>query len=138
MRGQLFSIDFMIGLALFLVVIAMVFVLGVIKPNMSSLSIQGRVNQITDFLVLNKLGTENILGCNKILNMSSQPYEVIRNETGASPFNIYVEFKNNTNICSGNQTSIGMVVTNSTATTSVVRIVNVQGNKMQMVVKLYA
>jgi hypothetical protein len=137
MKGQLFSIDFMISLSIFLLTLTLVFFLIIVKPGTTNTSIQTKANQIADFLVTTKLGTENILRCTKIVDLASQSYETIRNDTGATPFDIYVKFVNSTNICSGSQTDIGSVPSVSTTIVSVVRIVNIDQNKMQMIVRLY-
>ncbi len=137
MKGQLFSIDFMIALTIFIGTIAVISFLGIVKPGVTDLSMQAKANQISDLLVTGKLGrNENVLDCSVVVGLSSQSYDFIRNETKAAPFDIYVEFKNNTNICSGNQTSLGTPKSANTAV-SVVRIVNLDNKMMQMIVRLY-
>lgn len=137
MKGQLFSIDFMIGLSIFLITMSLVFYLVMIKPAASNLSIQAKTNQIAEFLVTSKLGTENVLVCDEIYSLSIEPYADILKDTDARPYDISVLFLNNTNICLGRQTTIGATPSTYTTVVSTVRIVNVDGNEMQMVVKLY-
>jgi len=136
MKGQLFSVDFLMALTLFFAVIGIAAYLWLALPNYRIYDVQERANSIAEFLVSSKLGEENILECSKITDLASKNDETIKTELNANPYDIWVEFKNATSICNGDKVDISSEST-SPRIVSVVRIVHVEGEKMQMIVRLY-
>lgn len=136
MKGQLFSVDFLMALTLFFAVIGIAAYLWLALPNYRIYDVQERANSIAEFLVSSKLGEENILECSKITDLASKNDETIKTELNANPYDIWVEFKNTTSICNGEKVDISSEST-SPRIASVVRIVYVEGEKMQMIVRLY-
>jgi len=138
MKGQLFSIDFMIALGIFILTLGLVLYLGYFQFSTSQQIIERSANTIADNIVSNKLGEENILDCVKVTNLASKTYDTIRNETNAYPYDIFIEFMNTTPICGNKKVNIGNKLTKSRTATAIVRIVYLDGQKIQMVVRLYA
>jgi len=137
MKGQLFSLDLFVALSIFFTVIAMVAYFWLIMPNTKQSDIQEKANIIAEFLAANKLGDENVLECSKITNLSLETdAQIIKNKLNVNPYDIFVEFKNTTAVCSGNKVNIGSSIS-STNIASVVKIVYLDGQKMQMIVRLY-
>lgn len=137
MKGQLFSIDFMVAVFIFLVTLSLVIYFGLVIPRGSNQEIQARANSVADYLVTEKLGSQNILECYKVVNFASKNYDEIKNETGSNPYDIWVEFKNSSVICDGNQTNFGDQPSTTTIISSIIRIIYLDDKKMQMIVRLY-
>jgi len=137
MKGQVFTLDLFVALSIFFTVIVMIAYFWLIMPNTRQSYIQEKANIVAEFLASNKLGDENILNCSKIINLSleSDP-KIIKNGLNVNPYDIFVEFKNMTAVCSGNKINIGSSIS-SNSIASVVKIVYLDGQKMQMIVRLY-
>lgn len=136
MKGQLFSIDFLAALTIFFAVIGLVAYIWLILPDYRIYDVQERANSVAEFLVTSKLGEENVLECSKITDLASKDDETIKTELNANPYDIWVEFKNTTSICNGEKVDVSSEST-SARIASVVRIVYVDEEKMQMIVRLY-
>ena len=148
MKGQLFSIDIMVAMGLFFIVLAMIFYIWTTIQDPRIKDVQERALSVSEFLVSSRIGKESILDCyktyllaNKSTNNSAD-YSAVKTELSVGQFDLFVEFKNtsaNTSaICSGNQTNIGVNLTNTTNVASIVRFVSLDNQKMQMIVRLYA
>jgi len=137
MKGQLFSLDLFVALSIFFAVIAIVAYFWLVMPSTRPFDIQEKANIVAEFLTSTKLGDENVLDCSKITNLSleSSP-QIIKNRLNVNPYDIFVEFKNTTVMCNGKKTNIGSPIS-STSIASVVKIVYVDGQRMQMIVRLY-
>ena len=136
MKGQLFSIDFLVALTIFFAVISIAGYLWLALPSYRMYDVQERANSIAEFLVTSKLGEENILECSKITDLASKNDGIIKTELNANPYDVWVEFKNTTTVCNGEKTDISSE-SSSLRIASVVRIVYVDGEKIQMIVRLY-
>ena len=136
MKAQLFSIDLLVALTIFFTVIALVAYFWLVIPSTRSYDVQEKANLIAGFLVSKKLGDENVLECSKVTELASKDCSTIKSELNANPYNISLEFKNTTATCNGNKININCT-SSSTFTASVVRVVYLNGQKMQMVVRLY-
>jgi len=136
MRGQLFSIDLMVALSIFFAVIGIIAYIWLIIPDYTIYDVQEKANSVSSFLVSTKLGEENILECSKITTLSSKDYNTIKTELNTNPYDVWIEFKNTSAICNGDEINIGSELSSSRVA-STVRIVYVDGEKMQMIVRLY-
>lgn len=137
MKAQIFSLDIVFALAIFFIVIGLIMYFWFIMPTESpSFSVQDKANMVADNLITKKIGNENILECEKVTALASKNYNETRNELGCREYELFVEFKNTTKVCNGNKLNIGNS-TNATYTASVVRIVYLDNQKMQMIVRLY-
>jgi len=136
MRGQLFSIDLIVALSLFFAVIGIIAYIWLIIPDYSIYDVQEKANTVSSFLVSTKLGEENVLECSEVTTLASKNYDTIKTELNTNPYDIWVEFKNTSAICNGDEINIGSELISSRVA-SVVRIVYVDGEKMQMIVRLY-
>jgi len=136
MKGQLFSIDLIVALSLFFAVISIIAYIWLIIPDYSIYDVQEKANTVSSFLVSTKLGEENVLKCSKITTLSSKDYDIIKTEINTNPYDVWVEFKNTSAICNGDEINIGSELISSRVA-SVVRIVYVEGEKMQIIVRLY-
>jgi hypothetical protein len=138
MKGQLFSFDLMVSVVVFMFTIGVIGFIWFTLPMRPNLLIQEKANTVADYLVTSRLGDENFLGCDKIASLNLNDYSTIRKELGTGEFDLFVEFKNSSMVCAGNQINIGTEVINSNRAVSVVRIVKLDNQKMQMIVRLYA
>jgi len=136
MKGQLFSIDLLVAVTIFFFVLGLAVYFWLIMPSVQTFDIQEKTNLISEYLVSYRLGTENVLDCWEVSNLSSNNYNDTKEELNVAPYDIYVEFKNTSNICDGNETSIGEPVS-ATKISSVARIVYLDEKIMQMIVRLY-
>ena len=93
MKGQLFSIDFMVALSIFFAVIGMVAYIWLIIPDYSIYDVQEKANTVSDFLVSIKLGEENILECSEITTLASKDYDTIKSELNTNPYDVWIELK---------------------------------------------
>lgn len=136
MKGQLFSIDLIVALSVFFAVIGIVAYIWLIIPDYTIYDVQEKANTVSSFLVSTKLGEENFLECSEITTLASKDYDTIKTELNTNPYDVWIEFKNTSAICNGGEINIGSELSSSRIV-SVVRIVYVDGEKMQMIVRLY-
>jgi len=134
MKGQAFSLDFFVALSIFLLTI--VFIVYISGLNMGfKETINEKAGKISDFLAVKKLGEENILDCGRILDVSSKGYDELRKIS--APYDIYIEFKNTSAVCSGQDVNLGLQLNNNIQTSSVSRLVYLDNQLLQMVIRLY-
>jgi hypothetical protein len=136
MKAQLFSIDLLVAITIFFTILGLISYFWIIGPNVQSYDMQEKANLVSGFLVSYKLGTENGLKCWKVVDLASKNYNETRTEINAYPYDIFIEFKNTSSICNGDQVNIGESK-DSSRIVSVVRLVYLDDQMMQMVVRLY-
>lgn len=137
MKAQAFSLDFVVAVTILIFLMGIITFVWFAIPSTRILDMQGKANAISDYLVVQKFGDENVLICPKISLFSLEDYATIKDDLHVGPYDIWVQFMNTTVMCDGNQTYFGVFLNNTSQTASVARIVLVDGNKMQMIVKLY-
>ncbi len=140
MRGQLFSIDLLVALSLFFLVLGLIFYIWTAFQIPRIKDVQEKALTVSEFLVSSKIGKEAILDCGKTSVLAAKSYDDIKTELSVRQYDIFVEFTNTTPICGGNQTNIGMTATNKNIVAAASRFVyfNLDKQNMTMVVRLYA
>jgi len=93
MKGQLFSVDFLVALTLFFAVIAMAAYVWLALPDYRIYDFQERANSIAEFLVTHKFGEENILECSKLYDFVLKDYEDLRSELNVKPYHVWIKLK---------------------------------------------
>lgn len=137
MKGQLFSFDFIFSLFIFFGILGFVIYFWLTMPTYKEYGLQEAVNDAAVFLTIKKLGNENMLECKNVVEFSAKNYGDIKSEIGHAQYDVYVELKNTSAVCGGDNVNFGYNFTNKTYVSSVARIVSLDNEKMQMVVKLY-
>lgn len=137
MKGQLFSMDLLISITIFFGVLILVLYFWFIVPTYPEYNLIEKANGIGDYLVLSKLGHEAMLLCPSISELAAKNYSDIKDELNVGSYDVWVTFSNTTNMCDGNKTTIGEQFTNTTYAASIIRVVNVKDEKMQMRVMIY-
>lgn len=142
MKAQIFSMDFAFALSIFFAILFLVMYFWVIIPTYSGYGLQKKTNTVVEYLLLNKLASnlyprkDNFLNCSAITELNSQTYSSVKATLG-SPYDFFVKFNNNSAVCSGASLNIGYNLTNKTYTTSIVRLVSLDNQTMQMVAMFY-
>lgn len=140
MKAQLFSLDFLVATSIFILLIGVIIFVWFSIPSSRITELESKANSVSDYLVVKRLGNENLLSCPTISNLSNSSlynYSALKVELNAAPYDIWTQFLNKSVMCNGNLTNFGVYLNNSTHTASVVRIVLVGQEKMPMIVRLY-
>ncbi|MFH0830383.1 MAG: vWA domain-containing protein [Candidatus Aenigmatarchaeota archaeon] len=99
MKGQLFSLDLMVALTIFLgiVMLAMYFMMLVPTNTIYYGDMQTKANSMASQLTTIEIGTEGNLDCDKLIQIANMSYDDLRRELGAGEYDIWVEIPNVTN-----------------------------------------
>jgi len=93
MKGQVFSIDSLVALSIFMMIIAMIAYVWIEVSVIPSFDIQGKANEIADFMVSIKMGEQNVLNCSKLFALTVQDYEDLRTELNTGPYDFWIEIE---------------------------------------------
>ena len=94
MKAQIFSIDLVIALTIFLGIIMLgaYFLLSI--PSTSSSEMQVKANGIAGVLASRILGTEGVIDCDKLAKFANMSYDDLKTQLGVNPYDIWIEIPN--------------------------------------------
>lgn len=94
MKAQIFSIDLVIALSIFLGIIMLGMYFLLIVPETTNPDMQMKANSIASKMVASGLGTEGVIDCEKLATIANQSYDELKTQFGVNPYEIWVEIPN--------------------------------------------
>jgi len=113
MKAQLFSLDLMVALTIFLGIIMLAGYFLMITPvDVTTYNdMQMQANSIASALLSTELGTEGTLNCDRLMEMSNMSYDDLRRELGAGEYDLYIEIPNVTStVCPGMRRQVDVMI----------------------------
>ncbi|HLC50800.1 MAG TPA: vWA domain-containing protein [archaeon] len=100
MKGQLFSIDFIVALMIFTGLMLFMFFYWTNVPKTAQLDLQNRAYSLSNFIVTQSFGKENVLECSKLFNLAFRNYTQLKSDLNINPYDFYIElFSLSANTC---------------------------------------
>ncbi len=94
MRGQIFSIDFLVALMIFIGLMMFMFFYWTSVPKTTQLDLQNRAYSLSNFVVTQSFGKENVLDCSRLFNLAFRNYTQLKSDLNINPYDFYIELLN--------------------------------------------
>ncbi len=94
MKGQLFSVDLVVALSIFLGIIMLAAYFLMAIPDTTIQDMQMKANSIASSLAANGIGIEGIVDCDKLAKLANMSYEDLKAQYGVNPYELWIELPN--------------------------------------------